>query len=56
MFARLLGVAAHDFDLLRLDIVLIVELEVDVFDEKGPHIIAEAIGIKMALVRSHAVS
>jgi hypothetical protein len=27
----------------------IVELEVDILDQEGPHLIAEAVGIKMAL-------
>ena len=49
---RLLRVAAYNFDLVRLHCVLIVQLEVDVFDKKRPDIITEAISIKMAL-QSH---
>ena len=49
LLPRLLRIAAHDLDLLRRDIVLIVELEVDVFDEERPDLVAEAVGIQMAL-------
>ena len=45
----LFRIAAHDLDLLRCDIVLIVELEVDIFDEKRPDFVAEAVSIQVAL-------
>lgn len=45
----LLRIAAHDFDFLGLHVVLVVKLEVDVFDEESPDVIAETIGIQMAL-------
>lgn len=55
LLSRLLRITAHDFDLLRLDIVLVVELEVDILDEKRPDFVAESIRIQMALPR-HTVS
>lgn len=49
LLTRLLGVAAHDLDLIRCDIILIVQLEVDILDEERPDFVAEAVGIEMAL-------
>lgn len=49
LLSGLLRIAAHDLDLLCRDIVLIIELEVDIFDEEGPDFVAEAICIQMAL-------
>lgn len=49
LLPRLLRIAAHNLDLLRRDIVLIVELEVDVFDKERPDFVAEAVGIQMTL-------
>ena len=47
---RLLVCAAHNLDLARLDGGLIVELEVDILDGKGPDVVAEAVGVEVALV------
>jgi hypothetical protein len=44
-----LGVAADDLDPVGMDLVRVVELEVDVFDNKRPDIVAEAVRIKMSL-------
>ena len=49
LIPRLLRVAAHNLDLLRRDIVLVVELEVDILDEERPDFVAEAVGIQMTL-------
>lgn len=49
LLSRLLGVAAHDFDPIRLDVDRVVELEVDVFDQERPNIVTETVGIEMAL-------
>lgn len=49
LLPRLLRIAAHNLDLLRRDIVLIVELEVDVFDKERPDFVAEAVCIQMTL-------
>lgn len=32
-----------------MDRVLVVELEVDIFDGERPHVVAESVGVKMAL-------
>jgi hypothetical protein len=47
--ARLLAIATDNLDLLRLDGLLIVQLEVDILYQEGPDLITEPIGIKMAL-------
>jgi len=49
LLSGLLCIAAHDLDLLGLDITLIVELEVDILDEERPDFVAEAVGIQMTL-------
>ena len=49
LLPRLLRIAAHNLDLLRRDIILIVELEIDVLDKKRPDFVAETVGIQMAL-------
>ena len=49
LLPRLLRITAHDLDLLRRDIVLVVELEIDIFDEERPDFVAEAVGIQMTL-------
>ena len=50
-FSRLLGVAAHNLHLVRMDHILIVELEVDILDQERPDFIAEPIRIQVTLVR-----
>ena len=49
LLTRLLGVTAHNLDLVRWYIILIIELEIDVFDKECPDFIAKAIGIEVAL-------
>ena len=49
LLTRLLCIAAHDLDLIRHDIILIVQLEVDILDKERPDFVAEAVGIEMAL-------
>ncbi len=44
-----LGVAADDFDLIRLDRTRVVQLEVDVLDQKSPYFVAETVGVQMTL-------
>jgi hypothetical protein len=34
-----------------VDLVRVVELEVDVFDNEGPDVVAEAVGIEVALYK-----
>lgn len=54
--ARTLGVAADNLDLVRHDnLAAIVELEVDVLDQEGPHLIAETVGIERALYAQRRV-
>lgn len=50
--ARALSVAADDLDPIGVYLVRIFELEIDVFDDKGPHIVAEAVRIKMTLEKT----
>lgn len=45
----LLVCAADDFDFVGVNRVLVVELEVDIFDGERPHVVAESVGVKMAL-------
>lgn len=52
LLPRLLRITAHNLDLLRRHSVLIIQLKVDVLDQKCPYFIAEAVGVKMALQRS----
>ena len=47
-----LAVTAHDLDLVRRHRCLVVQFKVDIFNEKGPHFVAESVGIKMALGRT----
>ena len=49
LLARLLRIAAHNLNLLRRDVVLVVQLEVDVLDEERPDFVAEAVRIQMTL-------
>ena len=49
LLPRLLRIAAHNLDLVRRDIVLVVELEVDILDEERPDFVAETVGIQMTL-------
>ena len=49
LLTRLLCITAHDLDLIRRDIILIVQLEVDILDKERPDFVAEAVGIEMAL-------
>lgn len=51
---RSLCVAAHDFDSIGLNSVLIVELEAYIFDKKGPDFIAESIGVQVTLATQSA--
>ena len=50
LLPRLLRITAHDLDFLRRDIVLVVELEIDIFDEERPDLVAETVGIQMTLL------
>ena len=53
MLPRLLRIAAHNLDLLRRDVVLIVQLEIDILDEERPDLVAEAVCIQMTLLFQH---
>jgi hypothetical protein len=48
-FARALCVAADNLDTVGMDLVRVVELEVDVFDNEGPDVVTETVGIEVAL-------
>ena len=52
LLPRLLRITAHNLDLLRCNGILVIQLKVDVFNQKRPYFVAEAVGIKMALHRS----
>ena len=45
----LLALASDDLDSLGLDIVRVIQLELDVLDNEGPDLVAEAVGIEMSL-------
>ena len=50
LLPRLFRIAAHNLNLLRRDVVLIVQLEVDILDEERPDFVAEAVRIQMTLL------
>lgn len=43
------GVAADNFNLVGNKGVTVIELEIDILDEKGPHVVAESVCVEMAL-------
>jgi hypothetical protein len=45
----LLALAGHNLDSLGLDVVCVVQLELDVLDNEGPDLVAEAVGIEVSL-------
>lgn len=45
----LLALAGDDLDSLGLDVVRVVQLELDVLDNEGPDLVAEAVGVEMSL-------
>ena len=58
VFLNLTGafcVAADDLDTVRMDLLVVIQLEVDVLDDKGPDVVAEAVGVEMSLRKSAAV-
>lgn len=55
-FSRSLRIAADDFDSIGLYSVLIVELEVDIFDKEGPDFITESIGVQVTLATHECMS
>ena len=52
LLPRLLRITANNLDLLRRHSILIIQLEVDIFNQECPNFVAEAVGVKMALHRS----
>ena len=52
---HLLRVAAHDLDAVGVDLVRIVELEVDIFDDERPDVVAEAVCVEVTLERGGSV-
>ena len=46
---RFLGVAADDFDLVRLKLLTTIALKPDVFHQECPHIVTEPVGFQVAL-------
>lgn len=49
--ARSLAVAAHDLHPVRIDGSLVVEFELDILDQECPDLVAESVGIKVALCK-----
>lgn len=49
ILGSLLVCHADDLHFVGLDGAVVVELEVDVFDQEGPDIVAEAVGVEGAL-------
>jgi hypothetical protein len=48
-FAGALGVTADNLDTVGMDLVRVVELEIDVFDNEGPDVVTETVSIEVAL-------
>jgi hypothetical protein len=48
-FAWSLRVAADDLDLVCLEGSALITFEMNVFDKEGPHVVAEAVGLEVAL-------
>lgn len=48
-FVGFLASTAHDFDPIRSEGTTAVKFEIDVFNEKSPDVVAEAVGIKVSL-------
>lgn len=49
LLTRLLGIAGHDLNLVRGELVRTLCFELDVFDEESPHVVAEAIRLEVSL-------
>jgi hypothetical protein len=47
--SRSLRVTADDLDAVRMNLMRIVQLKVDVLDDKGPYIVAKAVGVEVSL-------
>jgi len=46
---RPLRIAAHNLNFLGLNIALVIQPEVDILDQECPDLVAESIGIQVAL-------
>lgn len=53
---RSLRIATDDFDFLGLKLVLIIELKVDILDQKSPDVIAKAVCIQVTLRFKQSIS
>ena len=40
---------ADDLDFVSFEGALVIELEVDILDQEGPHVVAESVSIEMTL-------
>ena len=47
--ARTLRVTGDDLHAVGMDLMGVVQLEVDILDDEGPYVVAEAVGIEMSL-------
>lgn len=45
----LLRQAGHDLDFLRVELMRVVHLEVDIFNDESPDFVAKAVGVKVSL-------
>lgn len=43
------ALACDDLDLLGFNVVLVVQLEFHILDDKGPDFVAEAVGVEVTL-------
>lgn len=50
-----LAVAADNLHFIRVNLRIVVELEVDILDEERPHFVAETVCVEMALSGQHFV-
>jgi hypothetical protein len=48
-FAGTLRVTADDLDSVGVDLVRVVELEVDILNDERPNVVAETVGVEVAL-------
>lgn len=51
-FARSLSVAADNLDSVGVDLMGVIQLKVDVFDDECPDVVAETVCVEMSLERS----
>lgn len=54
-FTRTFRIAADDLDAVGVDLMGVIQLEVNILDNEGPDVVAEAVCVKMSLRRPKSV-